>query len=374
MRDASWSIVTTVHGIPETLLPCIAHHLQSDAQAIHVYLDAPNPVVEAALAPHPRVIVTLCDAAYWQSHQMPRPAGLVRRQITNLRDARSHSSSDWMVHIDADEFLVPARPHAAEADAALSLGRELAMVPDDIDWVRIRNMERLLPPADPRPQAEAGAETIFDGIFREQSPDAALIRQAYGPGAQYLLNGFAGYIRGKIGLRRGSLLVPRLHDVLTPDLARQRGQQKGAFAPKPSELPPFRVIENTRILHFDGWTALHWTCKLLRFVEMQNFNGHHQGRRNSVRFMADHPDPAERLALFDAVQRLSETGLAILSRHGLLRLTPFSAEALTRATFPDVALNFTSASFDARLRAADPDFFARHGGLMPEGAESWAKG
>lgn len=352
MQDASWSIVTTMHGIPETLLPCIAHHLQSDAQAIHVYLDAPNPVVEAALAPHPRVIVTLCDAAYWQSHQMPRPAGLVRRQIANLHHARSHSASDWMVHIDADEFLVPARP-----DSAFSLGRELAMVPEGTDWVRIRNMERLQPPA----HAEAGAETIFDGIFREQSPDAALIRQAYGPAAQYLLNGFAGYIRGKIGLRRDSRLVPRLHDVLTPELVRQRGRQKGAFAPKLSDLPPFRVIEETRILHFDGWTALHWTSKLLRFVEAQNFNGHHQGRRNSVRFMADHPDPAERLALFDAVQRLSEPGMAVLERHGLLRLTPFSAEALTRATFPGVALDFTTASFDAGLRAADPDFFARHG-------------
>ena len=200
----TWSLVTTMLGVPETILPCIAHHLQSDAVRLHIYLDAPLPRIEAALAGHPRCVVTVCDGAHWARRPGGRPDGVVRRQMANVEHARQNSDSDWLVHVDSDEFLVatdPAQP--------LVLGAELARVPAGHDWVRIAPLERVMPPT-PEPQS------IFDGMFRAASTDAALIAAAYGRGAQYLQRGLSGHSRGKIGFRRKTRLRVRLHDVIKP--------------------------------------------------------------------------------------------------------------------------------------------------------------
>ena len=341
----TWSLVTTMLGVPETILPCIAHHLQSDAVRLHIYLDAPLPRIEAALAGHPRCVVTVCDGAHWARRPGGRPDGVVRRQMANVEHARQHSDSDWLVHVDSDEFLVatdPAQP--------LALGAELARVPAGHDWVRIAPLERVMPPM-PEPQS------IFDGMFRAASTDAALIAAAYGRGAQYLQRGLSGHSRGKIGFRRKTRLRVRLHDVIKPP---PRWITAPVVTPA-EELPPFTDLAAVRLLHFEGWSPLHWASKLVRFAEEGRFEGHNKGRRTAVRFMADHPEAAARRGLFNLVQRLTPQGLALLAEAGLLRQAPFDPAALTRATFPGVELDFGIEACDARLRANAPDFYRRNG-------------
>ncbi len=342
---ARWSIISTMHGVPEAVLPCIAHHLNSDAERIHIYLDDHFPEIEAALATNSRCVVTVCDDAYWASRPAGRPLGVARRQIANLAHAREHSDSDWLVHIDSDEFLV-----ATDPTAPLALGAELARVPREHDWVRILPMERVLPPT-PEPQ------TIFDGVFRSPTNDAALIAAAYGEVAKFLFCGMSGHVRGKVGFRSTTRLRVRLHDVIFP-------LPPGVEAPifvKPSELPNFLVLLNTRLLHFESWTPLQWASKLLRFAERSNFDGHHPGRQASIRFMADHPESNDRLGLFERVQRLTPEALALLAKAGLLRQVPFDPSALTRETFPSVAMDFRLLAFEARLRASNPDYRRRNG-------------
>ena len=342
----TWSLVSTMLGVPETILPCIAHHLHSDAARLHLYLDAPLPQIEAALAGHPRCQVTVCDAAYWARQPGGRPEGVVRRQMANLDHARRHSDSDWLLHVDSDEFLVasdPAQP--------LALGPELARVPAGHHWVRIAPLERVMPPT-PAPRS------IFDGLFRAATTDAALIAAAYGPGAQYLHHGLSGHSRGKIGFRRKTRLRVRLHDVIRPP---PRGITAPVPPPPAADPPPFTDLAALRLLHFEGWSPLHWASKLVRFAEAGRFEGHNKGRCAAVRFMADHPEAAARQGLFDLVQRLTPQGLALLAEAGLLRQVPSDPAALTRATFPGVALDFGIAACDARLRANAPDFYRRNG-------------
>lgn len=343
--SASWSLVSTMLGAPEALLPCIAHHLQSDAEHLYIYLDAPDPIIDAALADHPRCIVTVCDAAYWADSPGGRPAGVVPRQKANLENARRRSTSHWLVHVDSDEFLV-----TEEAQSRLVLGQQLADVPPDHDWVRILPMERVVV-ADQNPQ------TIFDGVFRSQTPDAALIEAAYGPGAAFLHRGLSGHVRGKIGFRRETEFEVRLHDLVVPTPA-QRPRRKLQSSAK---LVPCTELPNVRLLHFEGWSPLHWASKLVRFAEAGRLDRHQRGRRAAVRFMCDHEAPADRLSLFDKVQCLSPEGLALLDAAGLIRNTPFDPVALTRATFPGVELDFSIQSFDDRIRALSPSVYQRSG-------------
>lgn len=346
----TWSLVSTMFGVPEAILPCIAHHLDTDAYYIHVYLDAPLPAIEAALRAHSRCIVTVCDAAYWSHLPDGRPDGLVRRQLANVEHAKKHSKSDWLVHVDSDEFLVSAVP-----DSPLTLGKTLAAIPKTQDWVRILPMERVLP-------AGQVPRTVFDGIFRGQSGDNALIKAAYGNGAQFLFRGMSGHVRGKVGFRTKTRLKVRLHDMIK----RQLFGRKVPIAIPAENLPPFTELDDIYLLHFEGWTPLQWSAKLFRFAEQERLTGHQKGRCNAVRFMANHADLSDRLGLFDRVQKLQPEGIALLAEAGLLRQAPCNPADLTKTLFPNVPLDFSIAAFDARLRNSAPDFYSRMGFEPPQ--------
>lgn len=333
---ARWSIVSTMHGVPETVLPCIAHHLQTDAEFIHVYLDAPNPILQDALARQPRCIVKVCDDAYWSRRPNGRPNGLGRRQRANVRHAMRRSSSDWLVHIDSDEFLVPAQGHAT-----LQLSTELASIPVHHDWGRIAPLERVLPP-------HLQQQTIFDGVFRKSTTDRDMVNAAYGSDARFLTEGLSGHTRGKIAFRRNTTLTPRIHELNWP-----KSQQAPTRSPdEQTDLPPFTQIQSTHLLHFEGWTARHWGRKLLRFVEEDRLTHHNKGRRTAIEFMSSHTDSSERDSLFNRVQCLSDQGFALLEGKALLRLEPFDPTDITRLVFPEIDFDFSVAAFDARMNPA----------------------
>lgn len=252
---ARWSIVSTMHGVPETVLPCIAHHLQTDAEFIFVYLDHPNPVLEGALARHPRCVVRVCDDNYWSKRPKGRPPILKKRQVINLRHALRNSNSDWLVHIDSDEFLVATDPRSV-----FSLSAELAKVPKSHDWARISPAERVLPPGQDQ-------TSIFDGVFRMPG-DQSVIKSAYGEWSRFLANGMTGHRKGKIAIRRQTKLLPRIHELHWPI----KGEDSRDQPVQSSELPPFTKIVETKLLHFEGWTALQWAAKLLRFVDDNKLN------------------------------------------------------------------------------------------------------
>lgn len=343
-----WSLVSMVHGIPETVLPFVAHHLQSDAEEIFLFLDGPNPALESALSGHPRIRLTVCDAAWWQKRKDGRPPRIVPRQLYNFRQVRTLASTDWLVHVDADEFLVPVA-----GNGTLSLSSELARLPDDIVWAKIPNVERVLRTGDPQ-------RSIFDGIFRAPSHDKALLGRIYGENERFLQFGLAGHPRGKVALRREADADPRIHDVLwSPGSGKPRPE--GPRPPRPEECPPFRTLRDTVLLHFDGWTSLQWLAKLFRMIEAGTAQNHGPGRANAMKFVTETADPAARSRMFYQIRELAPEAVALLAARGLARVIPFDAEEITRRTFPGVDLDFSAAAFDARLRASDPDFFARNG-------------
>ena len=325
---ATWSFVSTMHGLPETVLPCIAHHLQSDAAMLHIYLDAPNPVVEAALANHPRCVVTVCDADYWTWRQQGRPDKIVVRQLANLRHARRMSTSDWLVHVDSDEFLHPAAP-----GAALQLGPLLGAVPPEHDWVRFVPHERVVI----RGQTPA---TIFDGVFRSPTENDDLINAAYGDGAKYLWRGLTGHNRGKIGFRRGTQHIPRLHF-----LARKSDDQTPS---RLADAPPFTTLSEIPLLHFEGWSPLHWTSKMARMAMKGRIKGLNPGRSSCLRYLQKAAGQ-DLLWLHENCQSIASDKIGILEDAGMMHRFPVRIAETTKATFPGLDLSFNPAELEKKM-------------------------
>lgn len=343
--SGTWSIVSTMRGTPDIVAPFVAHHLQTAAMGIHIYLDEPQPDLMALLTPlAPRVTVTICDAAYWaRSRFGKKPDVIIARQNFNAEHARKATPAGWLVHIDSDEFLVPTEPDS-EPDAP-DLATELASVPGDVHWVRLTHMERVF-------VRNTKPLSIFDGVFRRRIEDKALVNDIYGPGSRFLRSGYSGYRRGKIAMRVQSPLRMRIHTGTWPG---QSGE-----APE-AELPPFVVIRGTQILHFDGWTPLQWTAKLLRRVDTNRVDSGHPGRRTQLHFMNDATSLSQRLALFEMIQTLPADKIDRLLRMRLLTDRPFDPRPAVARIFPDRQFSFSIADFDTGLRNSDPDFFARYG-------------
>lgn len=173
----------------------VERNLASGADHLFVFLDAPEPDVEAWLAQHPHVTHVVCDESWWLPH---RPEKLNARQVTNANLVSSLLAcfdwAEWLFHLDADECLEVDRDRLGE-------------VPADRTAVRLRPLEaisnlhgedrqhykRLLT----RDEAHALAEKGLIEAPRDDEPASATY--------------FRGHVLGKAGVRPGLDWWMQLH-------------------------------------------------------------------------------------------------------------------------------------------------------------------
>lgn len=258
---ASWGVVCTARETPELLAAFAAHHASLGASQIFLYLDEPSPRALELLSVIPAVDVTLCDAAYWNRvNGAVRPRRQERRQVINAHDAHERCGVDWLLHIDADEFLSPSR------DLAL----ELSQVPLGIDYLHLQMRER----AFTGPYAP---ERIFDGAFRVPfNRDPRTTRLVFGTGAGFTDGGFSGQVSGKsiVRVQKGQLLM---------GIHRPRVPSSMARAPL-----LFLECQSAVVLHFEGLTPAHWMSKISRYSRRARYSegdllGDHQ--RKQIEFL-----------------------------------------------------------------------------------------
>ncbi len=155
---ASWGLAMLADEPEALVLANLCWHLEQGAQEIHLYLDAPETraahTITAAAGRLPSVNVTRCDTAFWQRLNGCRPLLQTRRQTLVATQAYRHTEVDWLLHLDADEFLwlPPAQPFA----------QELASASDATAFIGLRNLERAFTTAAP--------QTLFEGVFRVPIP------------------------------------------------------------------------------------------------------------------------------------------------------------------------------------------------------------
>ncbi|WP_137699670.1 glycosyltransferase family 2 protein [Marimonas lutisalis] len=326
MSTPSWGIVMTAREPGDLVLANVAYHLGLGASEAHVYLDDPVDPAAARLRGLSGVTLTLCDAAHWASLARGRPEGQNRRQGLNATQAYRRAGVDWLIHLDADEFLRPRGDFLAE----------LAAFPRGFGYLSVPPAERVQDPG-------AMQATIFDGGFRRPARvPPRLHRALYGPAAAYLEGGMSSHTTGKAFTPTGYDYNIRIHR------PRAAGQDK---LPAHSALRAHTV----ELLHFDGLTPLHWLVKLLRYGEQDEATLAQMNAAHRLRQIAEcleTTDPAAARALHDRVQGFDGETLARLRALGLYDDTPFDPAPVIARVLPDVPPDLTAQGFDAALRRA----------------------
>ncbi|KII19227.1 glycosyltransferase family 2 protein [Phaeobacter sp. S60] len=184
-----WGLVSTTKADAKSILDFAAYHLDLGAHRLHLYLDAENPDVYPHLKAHPKIRVITCDDRYWKQHKAPRPKMHQPRQTMNATHAYERIQTDWIAHIDVDEFLWP---HVAAADQSRAITETLAALPAETDVLRMRPLEALAGHADHyKAMVPSGGE-------REHE-----VRAIYPEFGVFLKGGFLSHTAGKLFARTG---------------------------------------------------------------------------------------------------------------------------------------------------------------------------
>lgn len=329
---ASWGVVLTADEPAALLLANVGWHLGTGAAEVHVYLDDPDDPARTRLEALPNVHVTCCDAAHWRdaAPARRRPPTHRRRQALNANHALARCGTDWLVHLDADEFLVQERP----------LGTEMAAV-------RALDCELYFPVAE-RMYLPGSQTSIWDGVFRTCT--RALIRRGdgidpheviFGDHAPYLDFGVLGHSAGKCAVPRGDDFRLGIHWAFRGQ-SRQRAERFRSSA--------------ARLLHFDGLTRLQWLTKLRRYTEYDpadfNIAAHRQAQIDLAASAADAPGGYE--MLHAELKEIGPAAHARLRAFGLLYEKPFDPAPVLRRVLGELP-DFSVEAFDAELRRRLPE-------------------
>lgn len=194
----SWAVVATVKAAEEKVLAFAAHHLSLGAARIFLYFDDPEDPAHEALARHARVTATRCTDAYW-ADRGGRHDRHQNRQSRNARDAYARCSSDWLTHIDVDEFILPHRP----------IPDVLADIPADTLVARLEPFEAMHNPHLPN---DIYTAREFRGALR----GGQTLPGQDGNDPYHAANpdGLLSHANGKVIFRTGIRgLAPRIHGV-----------------------------------------------------------------------------------------------------------------------------------------------------------------
>lgn len=309
----SWGIVLLAREPAALVLAHLAWHIAAGARALHLYFDDPaDPVAEAA-SRLPGVQVTRCDAAFWAAHPSGgRPGPVTARQSWCATRAYAAAAVDWLLHLDADEFLAGA-PLGPELARHAGLGGAVVI------------------PVRERVYAGAVPQALFGGLFRIPQPPARQRHPLLAPLADLAPQGVLGHALGKSASRTGLALRIDCHFPKTAEGA---------------DRVPRIAAEGPVLLHFDGLTPAHWLAKqrarLARPAQAGALGPHRQAQIAAL--AACGGDPAAERALHDLLRLIPDPAPWIAA--GLVEARPFDPAAACRAVLPAVP-DLTVAGFDA---------------------------
>lgn len=182
----SWGIVSTVKASADVLSKFIDHHLAFGASQIFLFLDDPLPESEMTKIARPQVTLVTCDAAYWELSGRPRMEAHQNRQAFNATRAYRAAKTEWLAHIDCDEFLFSDTPVTETLRAADAKTLALVMPP-----------AQEIVPIDPQDEL-LFRRTYFDAGCKKS--DLTALFPTFG---EYLHSGFISHTAGKSMARVG---------------------------------------------------------------------------------------------------------------------------------------------------------------------------
>ena len=332
LQVPTWAAVATVDEPPALIQTFLAWHLSLGAAEVHLYFDRADDPAAALCDGLPGVFVTICDDAYWAQTGKPRPTRHQVRQVHNAQHAYQRTGADWLLHIDADEFLWTDEP----VSTCLSRGDQTS------DAFVAPVAERFY---DAR--SVASVVTVLEGPFRKPLMKSAKQGRAlFGADYDLTLRGLTGHAQGKSFVRSARKLNMSIHRPGGTDLR-------------------IETCAGITLLHFDGLTSLHWVYKLLRKADaFLNRAGippspHRQRQIDAVLRTA-----SGALGLHDRLKCLSPEMEAQLRAENLYISPQFDPSGSVERFFPELQIDLSVQAMDAWLWREKPGLL-RSFGLKP---------
>lgn len=292
------AIVSTVRGLDDSFVTWLRVHLAQGIERFHLVLDAPDEDLETARTlirranAEAQVVLHLNDDSHKaRAAALPGVEALlesaarvvVARQMLNVgvvMQAALEEKTDWLIHIDDDELVVPYTP-------GRGLRGYLSEVPTSIDEVIFPNFEAA-------PETEEVTDPFLEIHRFKKSPYYLKYREfehlyTAWKGASGKFKLFNAYITGKSALR--------LADV------------DAAFVPfSVHHFLPMRFAANVHIEDDGGPVVLHYPhCGMQRFVaRFTGFNAQRIDTYDEKGFEDDLYGSARKLASEGRSEALAE--------------------------------------------------------------------
>ena len=315
MAQIGLDIVTTLREPLPLTLAFVAHHLDQGVRALHLYFDDPDDPAIDVVAHLPRLRITRCDDRHWRRWG-GRPTMIVARQVANAQDCQAQARSPWLLHCDADEFLIRAR-------YVIGL---LAANDARIDVLRLPVWERCFAPHD-------DPVALFGGHCRGPVMAPATV---YGAAAAHLNRGMAAYAGCKSITRVAAGLTIGIHDSAAPT------PQGGSARVRRM------TLARAQMVHVDGLTPAHAAQKLIhRGVEIPDVRRKDIMSPSRSAQIAGLTDPTTDIdAHFRALRHLSRDQFAALQDIDAIMPMPVAPGAAAMRHWPQVAPLYRKDAFD----------------------------
>ena len=330
-----WGVVALADEPAALIAAFVAHHLDLGADEVHICLDRPNPEARDLLAGVPGAVLHDAGEDGWAFSNGFRPVKHLGRQKYHASRMLAETKLDWLVHCDADEFVLPTTGE--------SVAEVLSAVRPGASWVKIGVAERThlddLPAAD-----------IFTGVYRlPWWGFEARGGTIYDDAALALLNkGLCGHNLGKCAVRSGRELFVGVH--------RPMREWNGG-----GRDVPYDGTAKLALLHYDGLTELHYALKMMRRAlnaMTKNPPSHAPQRQLQFEAMAGAAHNARALHAQWLAAKVIDAGQArALEREGVL--ARFDPQIAARTARVVGAVDLSPAGFDRALLAHEAALFAR---------------
>ena len=241
---ASFSTVSLMRETPEVVRRFVDYYRAAGADEIIVYFDGPAPEIRAL--DMPGLVLIEADDAFWTGLLGERPPVLEVRQSEAAQDGLRRTRSDWLLVVDADEFVFGDRPIPAFLDA----------IPPGADLVAVPTAEAVWGPGDDI-DSPFGS-THFRVVWKRDKLWKGLGALVYGrPIARHMQRGLTGHVSGKQFLRVG-----QSYSQIGNHAARQDGE---GITRRAASIDP--ALAGMYVGHFDAIGFARWRQKWTQRIE-----------------------------------------------------------------------------------------------------------
>lgn len=291
----TFSVTAMMREEPEVVQRFVDFYRAAGAETIFVYFDGPVDLLAGLDLAGVELIE--CNEAFWQKTSGGRPAALAQGLWATHTRSANHHGSDWLLIVDADEFLTGG-----------SIRDMLAHVPGHVESLRVRNVEAVWGPGDDITKAFGSTH------FRRPMPrrvSAVIAPVLYGPVAAFFNRGLVGHSDGKHFLRRGAAFTEiGSHDSFHGD--RRLGQWAHEVVPGAEDM----VIVHYDAVGFERWRE-KWRRRFSREMPSSTMSPKRAAQMPRIE-AAISAGEAEALALFQKFYGLSRVQKAVLLALGRL--------------------------------------------------------